>query len=65
LILDKDISKAELIKIIRSLMSFIVIEGKGFVSGKQKETYIKQYLYTLTKAKEEEEKKKWITTISL
>lgn len=48
--LQKDIKTIELTRIIRSLMHFIVIEGKDFVSEKDKKAYIKSYLYTFTKS---------------
>jgi len=50
LILDENINKVELVKIIRSLISFIVIDGKDFVKEEQKEAYIKKYLYKLSKS---------------
>lgn len=48
--LQKDIKTIELTRIIRSLMHFIVIEGKDFVNEKDKKAYIKSYLYTFTKS---------------
>lgn len=48
--LDKEIDKAELVKIIRSLIVFIVRDGKGFVNEEQMEAYVKQYLLTLSKS---------------
>lgn len=48
--IQKDIKTIELTRIIRSLMHFIVIEGKKFVSEDEKKAYIKSYLYTLSKS---------------
>ncbi|MGB6268187.1 MAG: hypothetical protein WBF67_04180 [Olleya sp.] len=48
--LDQDINKEELVKIIRSLVSFIVLESKTYISEDLKETYIKHYIQTLTKS---------------
>jgi len=50
LVLDENITKAELIKIIRSLIAFIVIDGKDYVKEELLESFIKQYLFTLSKS---------------
>ena len=54
LILDKNVNKAELVKIIRSLVAFIVDDGKVFVKDEFKEAYIKQYLFALSKSMNDE-----------
>lgn len=48
--LDQDINKEELVKIIRSLVSFIVLESKTYISEDLKEIYIKHYIQILTKS---------------
>ncbi|WP_299246959.1 hypothetical protein [uncultured Lacinutrix sp.] len=48
--LDKNINKTELTKIIRTLIAFIIVDGKTFVADEQKEAYIKQYIFTLSKS---------------
>ncbi len=48
--LQKDLNTIELTRIIRSLMHFIVIDGKNFVNETEKKAYIKSYLYTFTKS---------------
>jgi len=46
----KNVTKVELAKIIRSLISFIVLDGKDLVKDELKEIYIKKYLFTLSKS---------------
>lgn len=48
--IDKDTNKVELVKIIRYLISFIVIDGKDYIKDELKEDYIKQYLLILSKS---------------
>jgi len=48
--IDSTSNSRELIKVVRSLMRFIVIESKGYVDRDKSQEYIKHYLFALTKA---------------
>jgi hypothetical protein len=49
-VLDPSNGSKELIKVVRSLLNFIVLEGKEHVEQNKREEYVKKYLFTLTKA---------------
>jgi len=42
--------KDELIKIVRSLISFIVIDGKELINEDLKNEYVKKYIFRLSKS---------------
>jgi hypothetical protein len=44
------ITKYELTEIIRTLVSFIIVDGKKFVNENDKKEYISKYLFTLSTA---------------
>lgn len=48
--LPQNLNSIELTKIIRSLMQFIVIDGRKFIDEKKKKEYIKSYIYTFSKS---------------
>ncbi len=48
--LDKNINKVELVKIVRSLVAFIVIDSKDYIGDELMEDYIKNYLQVLSKS---------------
>lgn len=48
--LSTDKNNAELSMIIKSLIKFIVIDGKQHVKKEEQLPYIRKYIYTLTKA---------------
>lgn len=48
--LNTSTDNTELSKIIKSLISFIVIDSKDFIKEEAQEAYIKKYIYTLTKS---------------
>jgi len=48
--LDNHIPPKQLVTIIRSLLSFIIIDGKKLIDHEHRQEYVKRYLYTLSKA---------------
>jgi len=48
--ISEKISPMELANVIRSLISFIVMEGKEMVEESKKDEYIKHYLYHLSRS---------------
>ncbi len=48
--LETNFTKTELTKIIHALMNFIVVDAKNHLDQKQKEEYIKRYIYLLAKS---------------
>lgn len=48
--LDSNKNSAELARIIRTLIKFIVIDGAKHVKEKDKASYIQQYIFTLSKS---------------
>lgn len=48
--LSTDKNNAELSRIVKSLIKFIVIDGKEHVKKEDQVLYIRKYIYTLTKS---------------
>lgn len=48
--LNETVDHVELSKIIKSLISFIVVDGKKFVTEENRAKYTTEYIYTLTKS---------------
>ena len=46
--IDHQIPPKQLVTIIRSLLSFIIIDGKKFIDPKHEQAYIQKYLYKLS-----------------
>jgi len=46
--IDHQIPPKQLVTIIRSLLSFIIIDGKMFIDPKHEQAYIQKYLYKLS-----------------